>query len=178
MATREGIRAPEKAPVSTYSDREIRARSTALRDAGLLAAEHRFPKTAIVLEAAGLADQCRVAASALDSLAAHAADFEPCTLRRKAHGIVRALLAEVSTRVVLAVALLFAVACGGSVEPEPAPVECVAVDFSGVCGDWGCVRDFRCNGKPDFDEAVTCEAKPGPSGDESKPLVFTCRWSS
>lgn len=132
----------------------------------------RFPRTALVLEAAELADKCRVAAATLDALAANASDYEPSTLRRHAHGVIRVLFAELAARVVLVLTVLaLAVACGGAAEPEPLPLECEAIDWSGYCNDAGCVRDFRCNRPPgnEFGEAVTCEAAETAG-------VYRCRW--
>lgn len=80
----------------------------------------RFPRADAMLAALELADRCRVAAAALDGLARHAADFDPATLRRRSHGIVRALYAELAGRVVLVLALLFTVGCSGSAEPTAA----------------------------------------------------------
>lgn len=78
---------------------------------------------------------------------------------------------------ILLAALLLG-ACGGSAEPEPRPAECVAVDLSGYCDNFGCQRDYACDGTPAFDESVTCERKAAPSGDPAKPYLYTCRWAS
>lgn len=52
--------------------------------------DSRFPRTAVVLEAARVADVLRCAAAALDALASDATSYAPGTLRRR----VRALRIE------------------------------------------------------------------------------------
>jgi hypothetical protein len=59
----------------------------------------RFPRAEVMLEALGIADRCRVAASALEALAANAGEYEPSTLRRYSRAIVRALFAELEGNV-------------------------------------------------------------------------------
>lgn len=59
----------------------------------------RFPRAAVLLETLSLAERCRCAAASLEAVCE--GDFEPGTLRRKAHGIVRGLVVELSQGVVL-----------------------------------------------------------------------------
>jgi hypothetical protein len=61
----------------------------------------RFPRAAVYCEILALADLCRKAAKELDTLADRASNYETCSLRRLAHGIVRELFAEVSGQVTL-----------------------------------------------------------------------------
>ncbi|HWA76287.1 MAG TPA: hypothetical protein VG937_28305 [Polyangiaceae bacterium] len=62
---------------------------------------HRFPRTAIVVEMAAIADRLRIAARAIDHLCATATLYEPSSLRRKAHALVRLAWAEIAGQVVL-----------------------------------------------------------------------------
>ncbi len=39
---------------------------------------------------------------------------------------------------------------------EPPALVCTAVDFSGSCDNYGCVRDVTCNRAPDFGAGTTC----------------------
>ncbi|HWA76662.1 MAG TPA: hypothetical protein VG937_30220 [Polyangiaceae bacterium] len=62
---------------------------------------HRFPRTAIVVEMAAIADRLRIAAKGIDHLCATATLYEPSTLRRKAHALVRLAWADIAERVML-----------------------------------------------------------------------------
>ena len=64
-------------------------------------ATSRFPRAALAVEILAIAELCRGAVSALEALAENAGNYEPSTLRREAHGLVRALFAEVSGQVTL-----------------------------------------------------------------------------
>lgn len=67
----------------------------------LALAAPRFPRAAVALEAMGLAELCRGAASELDALAGDAGLHEPGTLRRRAHAVVRRLVIAVGDGVAL-----------------------------------------------------------------------------
>lgn len=58
----------------------------------------RFPRAQAILEALALAELLKQAARDLESLPA---DFEPATLRRRAHGIIRGAVSELEGRVSL-----------------------------------------------------------------------------
>ena len=66
-----------------------------------LIATSRFPRASVLSEIMALADLCRAAAAELDRMAEHASNYETCSLRRLAHGVVRALVAEVAGQVTL-----------------------------------------------------------------------------
>ena len=138
----------------------------------------RFPRAEAMIETITLADRCRFVAAALDAVAA--SEYEPATLRRRAHGLVRSLVAELGLRVALvcALALLLVVGCAGAVDhpdPTPDPLDCVAVDFSGVCSSTGgCHRDYICNRAPQEKELgsdVVCKA----TAESSR---YTCSWGA
>lgn len=61
----------------------------------------RFPRAAVVLEVLAIAELMRTAVSGLESLANEADKFEPNSMRRAAHAIVRVLVAELDGQVVL-----------------------------------------------------------------------------
>jgi hypothetical protein len=61
----------------------------------------RFPRAAVVVEILAIAELCRGATRALEGLAENAANYEPGSLRRLAHGLVRELVAEVAGQVTL-----------------------------------------------------------------------------
>lgn len=66
-----------------------------------LQAVSRFPRAAVVLEMLALAELMRTAVSGLESLANDAHKFEPNSMRRAAHALVRVLVAELDGQVVL-----------------------------------------------------------------------------
>jgi len=90
---------PGASPVPGRLDQDGRCDSCSLARLVESARGVQFPRAAIALRAAGLADRCRVAASVLDAAAGDAATIEPATLRRRIDGIVRALLQELGREV-------------------------------------------------------------------------------
>lgn len=154
-----------------------RQRVAALRDAGQLGAVEtaRFPRADAMLEAMALSDRCRVAASALDGLARHAADFEPATLKRRSHGIVRALFAELNRAVVFAFMLVLMVACsGGTTEAEPGPIGCAyrapQAAFAHVNG-WAY---YDCPSDLGPTDEAQCARFREPTNDPARPATWAC----
>jgi len=64
-------------------------------------ATSRFPRAAAVIEILALAELFRIAATKLDALAEDAGKYEPTTLRRTAHGLVRTTVGELEGQVSL-----------------------------------------------------------------------------
>lgn len=60
-----------------------------------------FPIIPTSLAVMALADLCRAAANDLDHLAEHDSLFEPATLRRTAHGVIRGLVNALGAKVAL-----------------------------------------------------------------------------
>jgi len=61
----------------------------------------RFPRAAATIEILALAELFRNTATKLDALAEAADKYEPMTLRRAAHGVVRETVAELQGQVAL-----------------------------------------------------------------------------
>lgn len=61
----------------------------------------RFPCAAAASEVLGMAAMLRSTAAQLDSLVDNAPNYDPASLRRRAAGLVRALVAEIEGKVVL-----------------------------------------------------------------------------
>ncbi len=137
----------------------------------------RFPRATVTLEAMALATLCRGAADQLEELADTAGTFEPGTLRRRAHAVVRRLVVAMAVRVALIIGALLAMACAGEVEPEPEP-HCEQAK-AGVCGNTACIDYQKCDAPIPvgfYGAEVSCEYS-GYSGDPALRLAFTCRWS-
>jgi len=64
-------------------------------------ATSRFPRAAAVLEILALAELFRSTAAGLDALAEKAWRYEPTSLRRATHGLVRNAVAELEGQVTL-----------------------------------------------------------------------------
>jgi len=64
-------------------------------------ATSRFPRAAAVIEILALAELFRSTAGKLEGLAEDAGKYEPTTLRRAAHGVVRSLVVELEGQVTL-----------------------------------------------------------------------------
>ena len=61
----------------------------------------RFPRAAVVVEILSIAELCRGATRALEALAENAGSYEPGSLRRLTHGLVRELYSELQGQVTL-----------------------------------------------------------------------------
>lgn len=115
---RLAVEARETPPPSTRSDCGPLCDCGACENERAALATHgtRFPRTAVVMHAAELADRCRCAASLLEAVAAGVPSSQPNVARRQADAIVRALVKALGERVSLALFVLacaLATACGG-----------------------------------------------------------------